>query len=258
MTALVVALLVAAWALACACTEPALPIAAAPPLALPEEVDPGLERLAPVRDVHDASQPGLGRIAAGSVKVQVRGLPPAALETVVALLDERTGTPRAQRALTRPPPPLLTFEHVPAGRYWLVHGAAQTSLRTSYFQRVAVEIAAGETPTVRLDVRAHRLVLRIPPRTASDDDPSSARPVAVTPLLRRKDDPDWRYDPTHGGALPGKASTIAAIDRRTVQEWTIPHLGAGEYELEAIGLEFAPAPVTLPAPDGVTLQPPAR
>jgi hypothetical protein len=150
---------------------------------------------------------------------------------VLGILDAATGAHLIKRQLPRQSLPFeVRLLKVPAGEHWAVLARNDTELRFAYLDRARLKrrAGAGGRRTALLRGEVYDLTVHL---EKQDDDAICDR---VPVLLRRPDDPDWRYRVPQGN--DDSTWLLVTDSTGTIR---LRQLGAGRYRLHVEGFEFA-------------------
>jgi len=161
--------------------------------------------------------------------------------TVVAILDAVSGAHLARSQLAaRKLPFAVRFPDIPDGEHWAVLARHDSELRYAYLSRARLKrhARAGGRRVAALRGQAHDLLVELAssdPNVDPADPPAMCRGVPV--LLRRRNDPDWRYREPEGN---GDSAWLLLTDK--YGKIRLRQLGAGRYLLRAEGFEQTGSP----------------
>lgn len=158
---------------------------------------------------------------------------------VIGILDATTGAHLAKKQLTRQQLPFdVRFPKVPDGEHWVALARSDAELRFAYLDRARLKRRprSGGHRTALLRGQVHDLTVLL------DKEDPDAICHCVPVLLRRPNDPDWRY---RVPAANDDSAWLLLTD--TAGKICLRQLGAGRYLLRIENFEFAGrAPEWLP------------
>lgn len=150
---------------------------------------------------------------------------------VLGILDATTGAHLAKQQLPRQSLPFeVRLPKVPDGEHWAVLARNDTELRFAYLDRARLKrlVRAGGRRTALLRGEVYDLTVQL--EKQGDDAICNRVPV----LLRRPDDPDWRYRVPQAN---DNSTWLLVTDEDG--KILLRQLGAGRYKLRVEGFELA-------------------
>ncbi len=168
----------------------------------------------------------------GACEVRVIGHGNAVEGAVVAILDAKTGAHLATKQLGGGKLPIkLSFSGIRDGKHWAVLTRDASQLRYAYLSRTKLKphprIPDRRTATLRGQV--YDLVVRL--QKVNPDAICHGVPI----LLRRSEDPDWRYRETREREEKNDLPLLLLTDQDG--RIRLSQLGAGRYLLHAENFE---------------------
>lgn len=198
-----------------------------PKLNLPADTIPDLgPRLRPPRIAVDAAA-RLPHRRRGNCRVRIEGRRNDNL--ILALFDGESGARLAVRTIEMPLPCEVEFEGIPTGTHTLRLAGHADHARTSYIASAPVTLLDRTDQPTKLSATVYRLSIRLEqssPPTAGDRRGIGAN---IPVLLRRRDDPNWRYV-----ATPPKHPVVEMRPSGAVE---FHGLGPGTYILSTPGFQ---------------------
>ncbi len=198
-----------------------------PQLDLPVDTipDPG-SRLRPRRVAVDAAARSPQR-RRWSCRVRIEGKSNASL--FLALFDGESGARLAVRTIATPLPREVEFEAIPTGTHDLRLARDADRAKTSYIASASVTVVDRTDEPTRLSATVRRLRIQLEQSSPLPAGDRRGFIANIPVLLRRRDDPNWRYIATPGTDQISKTDTAGVVE--------FHGLGPGTYVLSTHGFE---------------------
>ena len=151
------------------------------------------------------------------------------VDLFLVLFDGESNARLAVQTVAMPLPGVVRFESIPTGTHYVRLARHADRAKTNYIASAAVTVSdrAAEPTTLRAAMRSLRVKLAQSAGLTVEDRRASIESIPV--LLRRRDDPNWRY--------LGAASTDQMVETDSAGAVVFHGLGPGTYVLSTPGFE---------------------